>query len=141
MPIFRFYVSINRSTGPPLGLLAMCFAMHRMLSKHPIFRQASRLSCRAIFTIFQILAKNLKGKALHAPVFYPGSIERTSFAEKNEKKGYLTLELEKDGLKSGRLNRWRFHELPTGGDTAIMKLKQRQVIRFFLCPNRDYNFF
>jgi DNA repair exonuclease SbcCD nuclease subunit len=50
---------------------------------------------------------------LHAPVLYPGAIERTSFAEKNEKKGYLTLELEKDGLKSGRLSRWLFHELPT----------------------------
>jgi DNA repair exonuclease SbcCD nuclease subunit len=61
----------------------------------------------------QVIAKDLKGKALHAPVFYPGSIERTSFAEKDEKKGYLTLELATDGLKSGRLSRWRFHELPT----------------------------
>ncbi len=25
----------------------------------------------------------------------------------------LTLEYEKDGIKSGRLSRWRFHELPT----------------------------
>jgi exonuclease SbcD len=62
---------------------------------------------------FQVLSNDLKGKALHAPVLYPGAIERTSFAEKNEKKGYLTLELEKDGLKSGRLSRWLFHELPT----------------------------
>lgn len=31
----------------------------------------------------------------------------------NEKKGYLILELATDGLKSGRLNRWQFHELPT----------------------------
>ena len=61
----------------------------------------------------QVLSNNLKGKALHALVFYPGAIDRTSFAEKNEKKGYLTLEFEKDGLKSGRLSRWRFHELPT----------------------------
>ena len=50
----------------------------------------------------QVLSNNLKGKALHAPVFYPGAIDRTSFAEKNEKKGYVTLELEKDGLKSQR---------------------------------------
>ena len=62
---------------------------------------------------FQVLAKDLRGKALRAPVFYPGAIERTSFAEKNEKKGYLILELAADGLKSGRLSRWRFHELPT----------------------------
>jgi DNA repair exonuclease SbcCD nuclease subunit len=81
---------------------------------------------------FQVLAKDLKGKALHAPVFYSGAIERTSFAEKNEKKGYLTLELEKDGLKSGRLSRWRFHELPTRpmiqlnlhpGDMDVAKLR------------------
>jgi hypothetical protein len=31
----------------------------------------------------------------------------------NEKKGYLILEFESDGLKSGRLRQWRFHELPT----------------------------
>jgi DNA repair exonuclease SbcCD nuclease subunit len=81
---------------------------------------------------FQVLAKDLKGKTLNAPVFYSGAIERTSFAEKNEKKGYLTLELEKDGLKSGRLSRWRFHELPTRpmiqlnlhpGDMDVAKLR------------------
>lgn len=31
----------------------------------------------------------------------------------NEKKGYLILEFESDGLKGGRLRQWRFHELPT----------------------------
>jgi DNA repair exonuclease SbcCD nuclease subunit len=61
---------------------------------------------------FQVLSKDLKGKALHVPIFYPGAIERTSFTEKNEKKGYLILEFEKDGLKGGRLSQWRFHELP-----------------------------
>ncbi len=62
---------------------------------------------------FQILSNDLSGKALQAPVFYPGAIERTSFAEKNEKKGYLILTLEKDRLNSDRLRHWRFHELPT----------------------------
>jgi DNA repair exonuclease SbcCD nuclease subunit len=61
---------------------------------------------------FQVLSKDLKGKALHAPIFYPGAIERTSFAERNEKKGYLTLEFEKKKLKGVRLRKWRFHELP-----------------------------
>jgi DNA repair exonuclease SbcCD nuclease subunit len=56
---------------------------------------------------FQALQKDLKGKALDAPVFYPGSIERTSFAEKDEPKGYLILEFE-----AGALRRWTFHELP-----------------------------
>ena len=62
---------------------------------------------------FQVLTKDPRGKALHSPVFYSGAIERASFAEKNEKKGYLILEFETDSLKGGRLRQWRFHELPT----------------------------
>jgi DNA repair exonuclease SbcCD nuclease subunit len=62
---------------------------------------------------FQVLTRDLQGKAFPAPVFYPGAVERTSFAEKNEKKGFLTLEFITDGPKAGRLTRWRFHELPT----------------------------
>lgn len=61
---------------------------------------------------FQVLSKDLKGKPLQAPVFYPGSIERTSFAEKDEKKGYLILEFETAKTSSGRLRNWRFHTLP-----------------------------
>ncbi len=61
---------------------------------------------------FQVLSNDLTGKPLNAPVFYPGAIERTSFAEKNETKGYLILELEKDGSESGRLKQWQFHQLP-----------------------------
>ena len=61
---------------------------------------------------FQVLTRDLRGRTLATPVFYPGSIERTSFAEKQEKKGYLTVELLsgekriKPGLK------WHFHKLP-----------------------------
>jgi len=61
---------------------------------------------------FQVLTKDLKGRTLKAPVFYPGSIERTSFAEKNEKKGYLILELETAETSPGKLRNWTFHELP-----------------------------
>jgi len=57
---------------------------------------------------FQVLQKDLNGKALNAPVFYSGSIERTSFAEKDEPKGYLILEFE-----AGALRRWIFNELPS----------------------------
>ncbi len=49
---------------------------------------------------------------LNAPVFYPGSIERTSFAEKDEPKGYLILEFETGGASTGTLRNWTFHELP-----------------------------
>jgi DNA repair exonuclease SbcCD nuclease subunit len=60
---------------------------------------------------FQVLLTDLRGKPLSAPVFYPGAIERTSFAEKNEKKGYLTLDIETHGPRTGRLAQWKFHEL------------------------------
>jgi DNA repair exonuclease SbcCD nuclease subunit len=52
------------------------------------------------------------GPGAYAPVFYPGSIERTSFAEKNESKGYLILEFETQNPTAGALKRWTFHELP-----------------------------
>jgi exonuclease SbcD len=61
---------------------------------------------------FQILTRDLKTRTLPAPVFYPGSIERTSFAERNEKKGYLILEFEPKSEMDSALKRWQFHELP-----------------------------
>ncbi len=57
----------------------------------------------------QVLTAGLSGRPM-PPVFYPGSIERTSVAERNEEKGFLTLEI--GGRSSGRV-RWRFHVLPT----------------------------
>ena len=68
---------------------------------------------------FQILTKNLNGKALQTPIFYPGSIERTSFAEKNEKKGYLILTLDTDDIIGSRLKKWQFYELPARPMTRI----------------------
>ena len=61
---------------------------------------------------FQVLTKNVNAKVLQTPIFYPGSIERTSFAEKNEKKGYLILTLDIDEIKGYRLKKWQFYELP-----------------------------
>lgn len=61
---------------------------------------------------FQILTKDLTQKPLRVPVLYPGSIERTSFAEKNDKKGYLTLEFETEDPSTAALAKWTFHPLP-----------------------------
>ncbi len=41
----------------------------------------------------QILRRTLDGTRLRSPVIYPGSIERTSYAERNEAKYYCILEL------------------------------------------------
>jgi DNA repair exonuclease SbcCD nuclease subunit len=60
----------------------------------------------------QVLTTDLGGQPLAAPVLYPGSIERTSIAERDEPKGYMTLELS-TGDDGGRLEGWQFHELPS----------------------------
>jgi DNA repair exonuclease SbcCD nuclease subunit len=46
-------------------------------------------------------------------VLYPGSTERTSFAERNEPKGYVILELESRPGAGPVRARWRFQPLPT----------------------------
>ena len=62
----------------------------------------------------QVLELDLTGRRLRAPVLYPGSTERTAFAEMNEEKGYLVLEFVADGAwPGGRLERWHLRRLPT----------------------------
>ncbi len=60
----------------------------------------------------QVLTTDLEGRSHAAPVLYPGSVERTSAAERNEAKGYLRLDL-RGNENGGTLERWRFEELPT----------------------------
>lgn len=55
----------------------------------------------------QVITKDLDGRVINTPVLYPGSIERTSFAEKNETKGYLLIEISKDGTDPPRID-WEF---------------------------------
>jgi DNA repair exonuclease SbcCD nuclease subunit len=59
----------------------------------------------------QRLTRDLGGRALSAPVLYPGSTERTSFTEMDEAKGYLILRFEASDRSVSR--RFRFHPLPT----------------------------
>jgi DNA repair exonuclease SbcCD nuclease subunit len=61
----------------------------------------------------QVLTTDLGGRPVPAPVFYPGSIERTSFAEREEGKGYLVLEVTPGGACGGVVQSWAFHRLPT----------------------------
>ena len=58
----------------------------------------------------QVLLRDLRGTPIAAPVLYPGSIERTSFAEADETKGYMTVDVTCDAGDT-RLD-WHFHPLP-----------------------------
>ena len=60
----------------------------------------------------QVLTRDLGGAPLAAPVLFPGSVERTSFQERGEPKGYLLLDFV-PGPGGGRLHRTRFVRLPT----------------------------
>ena len=60
----------------------------------------------------QVLLHDLQHQKLPAPVIYPGSIERTSAAERNEPKGFyvVTCHFNTSGV---RQIEWSFVELPT----------------------------
>jgi len=61
----------------------------------------------------QILKKDPSGKPLATPVFYPGSTERTSFAEREETKGYFVFTLSVDHLTKETSKTGRFVKLKT----------------------------
>jgi len=88
---FRSGDDIVRGRDIPYGLAAvLCGHIHRS----------------------QVLTRDLAVTRLAAPVLYPGSVERTSLAEREEPKGYLILELGADSENGGRLEGWEFRELP-----------------------------
>lgn len=60
----------------------------------------------------QVLRRDLQGRRLVTPVFYPGSVERTAFAEAGEEKGFLIIEA-RPGPKGGEVVGEAFHPLPT----------------------------
>ena len=71
---------------------------------------------------FQVLAHDLHGTPLGSPVFYPGAIDRISFAERDEAKGYLVFNIEQ-GIDKGAIKlKWEFQPLPTR-PMHILKLK------------------
>ena len=59
----------------------------------------------------QVLRRDLNGRPMPTPALYPGSVERTAFAERDEDKGFILLELE-PGRNGGRLARHDFVPLP-----------------------------
>lgn len=71
----------------------------------------------------QVLTHDLRGRPLAAPVVYPGSVERTSFAERSEEKGYVILTL---GLSD------RSRDAPL--DVSFIPLPARPMISLLLEP-------
>jgi DNA repair protein SbcD/Mre11 len=61
----------------------------------------------------QVLRYDLSGRTLAAPVVYPGSVERTAFAEREEQKGYVLAQFEPSDKETGRLVGIQFVPLPT----------------------------
>ncbi len=61
----------------------------------------------------QVLRCDLTGRPLPAPVVYPGSVERTAFAERKEAKGYAIVELQPTADGRGCLQGVRVVPLPT----------------------------
>lgn len=60
----------------------------------------------------QLLRTDLAGGRFPAPVIYPGSVERTAFAEREEVKGYAMVKLQPTANGTGRLESVHFVPLP-----------------------------
>jgi exonuclease SbcD len=73
----------------------------------------------------QLLRTDLKGIPLKTPVFYPGSVERTAFAEMEEEKGFLLLDVEPRG-HGGRVVGHEFVGLPA-----------RPMVEVHWCPEEE----
>lgn len=72
----------------------------------------------------QLLTRDLSGRPLPAPVAYPGSVERTAFAEAGEEKGFLILDFQ-PGPEGGRLIRHEFVRLPAR-PMVVLDLRLRE---------------
>lgn len=114
--VFRTAPDVIRAADVPAGV-------HAVLSGH-IHRH-------------QVLTRDLRGRPLAAPVLYPGSTERTSFAEARETKGYLRIELDPSWTEP----RWRFVALPTRpmvtrdlADVPVHALEARAVEAIAAAP-------
>jgi exonuclease SbcD len=60
----------------------------------------------------QVLVRDLKSRPLRTPVLYSGSIERTSFVEQDEPKGYMLVRICTSGPNQTPTLSWEFRKLP-----------------------------
>ncbi len=85
----------------------------------------------------QVMRHDLRGRPLPSPVVYAGSVERTSFAERAETKGYVTATIGAGGA-GGRLlacdfrplpaRPMRVHEVPSTASAAELEQQIRAVL-------------
>ncbi|HRY43744.1 MAG TPA: metallophosphoesterase [Thermoanaerobaculia bacterium] len=125
--VFRSGVDVLRGRDVPPGFAAL-------LSGH-IHRS-------------QVLARDLSGRPLAAPVLFAGSTDRVSFVERFEPKGAFLLQLSPDGSPGGRAT-WAFREHPVRPmavvdldpapaglsgriDAALGRLEPRSLVRLRL---------
>jgi DNA repair exonuclease SbcCD nuclease subunit len=83
----------------------------------------------------QVLRQDLSGRPLRTPVLYPGSIDRTSFAEKAEAKGFLVLRIRTRSEQTPVALDWCFEELPARPMVRIRipsEPMDNQALEFFL---------
>lgn len=86
---------------------------------------------------FQVLTEDLNDQAVRTPILYPGSIERTSFAEKDEPKGYLKIELRKS---EGKYKKGMNKEEKNNAEQLLLswnfiKLPARPMVRVNILAN------
>lgn len=60
----------------------------------------------------QALTRDLARRPVPTPVLYPGSLERTTFAEIGERKGFMVVRVSTAGEGAGPRVEWEFRELP-----------------------------
>jgi len=76
----------------------------------------------------QHLKRDLNGAKLPAPVIYPGSVERTAFAERYEEKGYVILEFG-TGSRCGSLESVKFVKLPARPMVEMQLIPERFEVK------------
>ena len=84
----------------------------------------------------QVLTHDLSRRRLAAPVVYPGSVERTSFVERNETKGYMIVTLHAPGRRGDPPAEISFVPLPArpmvclslGGEEADSERLRNQLV-------------
>jgi len=73
----------------------------------------------------QVLTHDLSGRLLPAPVVYPGSVERTAFAERYEEKGFMLLEIDPERVGKP-LEEVRFQPLPAR-PMFLLRLAEKEL--------------